>query len=441
MNSKQINFHDIDPMALTQGLFGFEKEVLRVNPDGTLAVTPHPAALGNPLTHTHVTLDFSESQIELVTSPHPSVEESLAELDKLSRKTALALDKEYLWPFSMPCRLPELDKIPIAKFGDSPEGKKRELYRIGLAERYGKAMQMICAIHFNFSFGANLMEKLFELQDQEPEFRRWVNECYMGVVRNVIRNQWVLTYLFGASPELDRESYKCQKMHKENSKAISLRLSRCGYSNPKKIEVDYNSFDNYIGDLRRAVRTPYPEYEVYKGKQLNENVLQLANEYYFPIRLKSSKGETYLDGLEENGAEYLELRIFDVNPFTHAGLTKEQAYFCHLFFLNCLLTEQETISEQEVEKYIDLHADLALNGQELPDDLREKGEDLFEEIKKIADYLGGEYKQAYDLFWEHFEKAEGQPWALLLKDMKDRGEDFLEYGVKRAKQLHQELTT
>ncbi|MEJ2174486.1 MAG: glutamate--cysteine ligase, partial [bacterium] len=36
---------------------GLEKESLRVRPDGQLALTPHPAALGSTLTHPHITTD------------------------------------------------------------------------------------------------------------------------------------------------------------------------------------------------------------------------------------------------------------------------------------------------------------------------------------------------------------------------------------------------
>jgi len=46
---------------------GIEKEGLRVLPSGHLALTPHPAALGSALTHPHITTDYSESQLELIT--------------------------------------------------------------------------------------------------------------------------------------------------------------------------------------------------------------------------------------------------------------------------------------------------------------------------------------------------------------------------------------
>ena len=57
---------------------GIEKESLRARPDGSLATTPHPAVLGSPLTHAHITTDFSESLIELITSVHASAGACLA---------------------------------------------------------------------------------------------------------------------------------------------------------------------------------------------------------------------------------------------------------------------------------------------------------------------------------------------------------------------------
>jgi len=42
---------------------GVEKECLRVNPEGSIAQTPHPAALGSALTHPYVTTDYSEALI------------------------------------------------------------------------------------------------------------------------------------------------------------------------------------------------------------------------------------------------------------------------------------------------------------------------------------------------------------------------------------------
>lgn len=60
---------------LREGCFGLEKENVRVNQDGTLALTPHPAVFGDKGKHPYITTDFSESQVEMITPPLPSVGE------------------------------------------------------------------------------------------------------------------------------------------------------------------------------------------------------------------------------------------------------------------------------------------------------------------------------------------------------------------------------
>ncbi|MGH8308476.1 MAG: glutamate--cysteine ligase, partial [Steroidobacteraceae bacterium] len=56
-----------EPQILQGGRKGIEKESLRVTRDARLAQTPHPRALGSALTSEHITTDYSEALIELVT--------------------------------------------------------------------------------------------------------------------------------------------------------------------------------------------------------------------------------------------------------------------------------------------------------------------------------------------------------------------------------------
>src|SRR4029450_591733 len=96
-----------------------------------------------------------------------------------------------LWCGSMPCNLPDENAIPIAHFGRSNVGRAKTLYRVGLSHRYGRRMQMISGIHYNFS----LSEESWPLAD----FRDF-NEAYFALIRNFRRHAWLLLYLFGASP-------------------------------------------------------------------------------------------------------------------------------------------------------------------------------------------------------------------------------------------------
>src|SRR5215468_11232143 len=162
---------------------GIEKESLRVRNDASLATTPHPAGLGSALTHPNVTTDFSESQLELITGVNTSAEGCIAELTAIHQAVYRAIGDELLWCASMPCRLPDEAAIPIGRYGTSNVGRAKSVYRTGLTHRYGKRMQMISGIHYNFSM---------------PDKRS--NDDYFGLIRNFRRNSWLLLYLFGASP-------------------------------------------------------------------------------------------------------------------------------------------------------------------------------------------------------------------------------------------------
>ena len=107
---------------------GIEKESLRATPAGSLALTPHPAALGSALTHPHITTDYSESQLELITGVHASVEQCLEELTQVHQFTYRALGNELLWVGSMPCLLPADETIPIGRYGPSNVGRAKSVY-------------------------------------------------------------------------------------------------------------------------------------------------------------------------------------------------------------------------------------------------------------------------------------------------------------------------
>ena len=122
---------------------GIEKESLRTQPSGALALTPHPAPLGSALTHPHITTDFSESQLELITGVHAGVEACLEELTQVHQFVYRTLGDEMLWVGSMPCGLPTDETIPIGVYGSSNVGRAKSIYRMGLGHRYGRRMQTI----------------------------------------------------------------------------------------------------------------------------------------------------------------------------------------------------------------------------------------------------------------------------------------------------------
>ncbi len=331
---------------------GVEKESLRARPGGALATTPHPAALGSALTHPHITTDFSESQLELVTGAHASVPDCLAELQRIHQGVYRVLDAagdERLWVSSMPCKLPADDQIPLGQYGSSNVGQAKTVYRTGLGFRYGRRMQTISGIHYNWSMpGVS-------------------SEAYFGLIRNFRRHSFLLLLLFGASPAVcssfvDGQPHGLTPLGEGGlhlPHATSLRMGRLGYQSDAQasLAVSYNSLAGYGASLHDALTRRYPAYEAIgvRGpdgayRQLATSLLQIENEFYGTIRPKRVifPGERPLHALRERGVEYVEVRCMDLDPFEPIGLSATTAHFLDVFLLHCLLSNSPPDTPQEI---------------------------------------------------------------------------------------------
>ena len=288
---------------LAQLTRGIEKESLRVLPNGNLSQSPHPAALGSALTHPLITTDFCESQPELITGVHRTVEGCLDELCDIHRFVYRSLDDELLWSSSMPCMLGHDDQVPIATYGQSNVGRTKNIYRRGLGARYGRLMQTISGIHYNFSLPDALWPVIAEIQGTRDS-RAFRDAAYFGLIRNFRRHSWLLIYLFGASPSLCKSFVKGKPHNLESfdegslfvPHGTSLRMGRLGYTSDAQsnLHVSYNSLAQYATSLLDALTRPYPPYDRIGVKvdgeyqQLSTTLLQIENEFYGTIRPKRS---------------------------------------------------------------------------------------------------------------------------------------------------------
>lgn len=342
---------------LNQCLHGVERECLRVDATGHLAMTPHPKALGSALTHSKITTDYSEALLEFITGTHTHPDSMLEELSSIQRFTCAQLDQEWVWSASMPCVLPEEKDIPIAQYGSSNIGRLKHVYRQGLAVRYGKTMQCIAGIHYNFSLAPELWALLQRKEEEGGSVQDFQSARYIALIRNFRRYSWILMYLFGASPALDRgfltgHDHQLEVLDDETlylPYATSLRMSDLGYQNNAQAGLTpcYDNLSSYTQNLCKAVSTPYPPYEALGCKrdgewiQLNTNVLQIENEYYSSIRLKrvTVSGERPVQALRARGIQYVEVRCLDIDPFLPLGLDSHTAHFVTTFLLYCALQE------------------------------------------------------------------------------------------------------
>ena len=353
-----------DPDQLGGGRRGIEREALRVDRNGALATTPHPAAIGSALTHPLLTTDYSEALLEFVTPPFATTRETLGCLQELHAFVQQRIGTELLWPASMPCIGDDDEAVPIADYGGSNEGLFRTVYRRGLGHRYGRAMQAIAGVHFNFSPAESIWAALRETDAGAADTNDYRAERFMGLVRNYRRMAWIVAYLFGASPVIARSFVpaghpRLQPLGETDwyaPYATSLRMSDLGYRNTSQAGpgISANSLADYVAQLRAAVSTPAADFEAIgvevdgEFRQLNANVLQIENEYYSSIRPKPrDRSARPVDALARDGIEYVELRNLDSDPTLASGLGPTQSCVAEALLLLCLLLESPAIPAAE----------------------------------------------------------------------------------------------
>ncbi len=447
--------------SMRGGRCGIEKESLRVTPDGYIASTPHPAEFGSALTNRYITTDYSEALLELVTPPLGSSWEVIQFLCGIHQFVYQALDEELLWPASMPCMIRSEADIPLANYGSSNIGLMKKVYRRGLGYRYGRYMQAISGIHFNYSLPDSFWPLYQEVEKSADDTKDFRSIAYLGLVRNVRRLDWLLLYLFGSSPAVCKSFLAGAETPLEEFDsgtfygryATSLRMSGIGYqnSNQAALNVSADSLGEYIHDLTNAVRTPNSEYQKIgikvdsEYRQLNANNLQIENEYYSVIRPKrvAKRGEWPTEALHRGGVEYVELRALDVSPFDPVGINQMQVKFLEVFSIYCLLKDSPPIDRVEQRDNAHNHALVAGQGRAPGLELRRHGStvslqdwgrEICEEMRLVAELLNSDGNEGYidtiSAQLNAITNPELTPSARLISDLRETQQPMFKYGMQ-----------
>jgi len=442
---------------------GIEKESLRVLPDGELSPRPHPKALGSALTHPHITTDFSEAQLELITDVHHSPESVLQELIDVHCYVYQHIEDELLWASSMPCILGRDEDIPVGQYGTSNIGRIKSIYRLGLGVRYGRLMQTISGIHYNFSLPDSLWPVIATARGTEDsqDFR---TQTYFELIRNFRRHSWLLILLFGASPAVCK-SFVSDRPHEleplgEGSLhlpfATSLRMGGLGYQSDAQsnLHVSYNSFRQYAETMRTALTLPFPDYESLgitangEHQQLNACLIQIENEFYGSIRPKRRilPGERPLQALDARGVEYVEVRCLDLNPFCPVGIDDKEIRFLDTFLLHCLFSESPFDSPEESSEIVKNQMTVVERGRQPGVQLIQGGSlvalktwarQLMNECRDIAGILDSAegsdgFSAALNRQFEKLDDLSQTPSARILKSMQDEGIPFFEFAKNQS---------
>ncbi len=310
---------------LLTGGFGLEKESLRVDLDGYLSHVEHPF-MGNP----YIDRDFCENQVEMITDARSSCDLAYRDLEIIHKQTVKSLytletGREILWPFSNPPFVKGESDIPVAVFEGAQKGK--EVYRQYLAHKYGKTKMLFSGIHVNYSFDDELLKEEYKYYP-DLTYQQFKDQLYLELAQKIVYYVWMIVYLTAASPILDK-SYK-----KDMSASIyhdlgSARCSEIGYWNDFVPVLKYDTIQAYVDSIQKYV---------------DDGMLRAASELYYPVRLKP-KGLNTNEHLRETGVNHIELRVFDLNPFSPIGIIKEDLRFVNLFIVYLMSLDKIDLDE------------------------------------------------------------------------------------------------
>lgn len=414
---------------LIKSNFGLEKENLRVDREGKLALTKHPEIFkeDNP----YIKRDFSESQVEMVTPACKSIDEVYDFMENLHNIVTTSLKDEYLWPQSNPPIIPKDDEIPVAKLHKEEE----VAYREGLVKKYGAKRQLVSGVHYNFSFDEDLLKELYSLLKPNIDFKNFKDEIYFKIGRNLLKYKWLLIYLTGASPVFHK-SYKgaCKKAVKKIGRddyyfkgVNSLRNSECGYKNLEDFYVSYNNVNEYVNDIRNLI---------------NDKCIQGAREYYSPIRFKTKEQGDMLNNLLEDGVKYIEIRLLDLDPLCPIGVSKDTLNLIFIFVLFTLFTEDFKYTPSFHDEYV-LNENRAIENKEFnlinidgkEVGLRKKGLEVLEEMEALANKLfkdNEDIQRAINISKKRFEDYKETIASNILEGIRES--DYIDYFMDLAKE-------
>ena len=449
---------------------GYERECLRVDSAGQLALTPHPPSLGSKLTHPWITTDYAEALLEFITPPSTDPAYPLAFLKDIHRFSARQLGSEFLWAGSMPCKIGEDVDIAIANYGNSNAARFKQVYREGLGLRYGRAMQTIAGAHYNWSLPDAFWPVLQDCCQSSEPLQEFISRRYFGLIRNFLRFGWLIPYLFGASPALCKSFLQGHPSDLSELSpgtlygpyATSLRMSDLGYQNhaQDKLAISFNALSDYTQGLEAAMRTHDPYYAemgVRQGQhwqQLSDCVLQIEAEFYAPMRPKriGLHGERPALALQTYGVQYVEMRLFDLNPFVDIGITPEQGLFADALLLMCLFRDSPPITSREqgendenkhrvVTRGRQPGLQLLVHNREQP--LRALAHELFDEMLPFAAmldtaYSGQKYEAALQGLRQRIDQPELTPSAQVLEAARQHG-SYFDFALAMAKTHTQSL--
>lgn len=298
---KAITEYHLVPLVSHSNM-GLEVTMQRVDGSGKLSTQPMPEALEKTRQNHQIHNEFAQTQLKLVTPATADVDALMAYLAGLNTTVRRALaEDDYLWPLSSNPILPaKLTEIPLAD-NDAVGFKRRQ----ALAQKYDVRRLMTTGTHVNLSFNEQLFTRLYSetFHQQFDSYVDFRNAVYLKVAQGFVRMNWLIQYLFGATPTLDVTDQATKRQRS------SVHHSANRYS---QVKGDYTSIDRYVAKLQADVR---------------KKDLLSVSDFDGPVRFRST-GQ--LSTLARQGVYYLEFRGLDLDPTSPIGVDQNAVEFLRL---------------------------------------------------------------------------------------------------------------
>lgn len=413
---------------IMDGMFGLEKESLRVLEDGTFSHTRQPFEDSD-----FIVRDFCENQTEINTKVHRTAEAAVQELQEHYRTIQEAVYglpvREYIWPFSNPPYIRNENDIPVAAFDGQEQFKT--IYRDYLSDKYGRYRMTFSGIHVNFSFSEELLRRSFRL-DGGDSFRNYKDTLYLKLAGSLAVYGWILTAVTAASPLLDSSFVEKGVYGNDVFMGLaSVRCSELGYWNDFAPVFDYQSIESYADSIEKYVL---------------QGLLKAPSELYYPVRLKPA-GENNLESLRKNGVNHIELRMFDLNPLCAEGLEVKDVLFAQLLMIWLLCKPKEELSVKHqvhaVQNFKNAaHYDLKTVKISLPDgkicSVAQAAINIIDEMKNFFEEIQADVQEILDFQYQKFEDADNR-YAWKIREQFQGG--FVRKGMELAKKRQEQCVS
>lgn len=413
---------------ILDGMFGLEKESLRVLEDGTFSHTSHPFGDND-----FIVRDFCENQTEINTRVHKTAEEAIQELQEhygMIQEIVSGLPvREYIWPFSNPPYIRNENDIPVAAFDGQEQFKT--VYRDYLSDKYGRYRMAFSGIHVNFSFSEELLLHSFRLHGGSS-FQDYKDKLYLKLAASLAVYGWILTAVTAASPLLDSSFVEKGVCGGDVFMGLaSVRCSELGYWNDFTPVFDYQSIEAYADSIEKYVL---------------QGLLKAPSELYYPVRLKPAR-ENNLESLRKNGVNHIELRMFDLNPLSAEGLEVKDVLFAQLLMIWLLCRPEEELSVKHqvhaVQNFKNAaHYDLKTVKIALPDgricSVAQAAMNIIDEMKSFFAELHADVQDVLDFQYQKFDDADNR-YAWQIRKQYQGG--FVKKGMELAKKRQEECVS